>query len=294
MKHSCAIIGGGEFAVHNTIPALCRLGRFDIRTIMESTASRAAELKRKFPELTVTGSYDAVLDDPGIAAVFIATRHHQHKDQIMAALAAGKHVFSEKPMAMNLDDARLILAATRNAGKKFMIGFNRRFSPLARIMKQKLSSIKGPVFINYRWINKPWDSLWPFDPVEGGGKLVSSGCHMSDLIMFLLGAVTLPQERLEIFAAGGVMVMENFQTLRFFDMPGENLALPQPEKGIAEEMAAFADYLDGRFPRSPCSAEDGFNTVLCCAAAQESQRTMRKISTGALWQDRREPVAALL
>ena len=87
---------------------------------------------------------------------------------------------------MTLRDAEEIAMEVRKYDRKLMIGLNRRFSPLAGKIKELLTKTDGPLVINYRWINEAWDAEWPFDPVQGGGKLVSSGCHMLDFVMFLL------------------------------------------------------------------------------------------------------------
>ena len=321
MKIKCAIIGGGEFALNSTIPSLLRTNRFDIKYLVVRSGERISGLGNSMDPILLTSSIDAVLHDPDINCVFITTRHHLHKEQIIAALNAGKNVFSEKPLAMNLSDARQIIDVARNSKCKIMLGFNRRFSQFALEIRRHLQNIAGPFIVNYRWINKIWDSTWPFDAVEGGGKLISSGCHLLDLTMFLLdevplqvsasistmvrseinthdsaslclefasgsianictselGTASLPQEKMEIFTRQGAIIMENFQNLSFYDMDSENITLKQPEKGIDAEMFAFADYLEGKITNSPCSIMDGYNTVLCCAAALESQQKRTKI-----------------
>lgn len=326
MKIKCAIIGAGEFTFNNIIPSLSRTNRFDIKYLVARSRQRILELGDALGSIKPTSSIDEVLHDPEINCVFVSTRHHLHKDQIIAALAAGKNVFSEKPLAMNLNDARQIVAAARHSTCKMMLGFNRRFSPFALEIRRHLQHIAGPFIVNYRWINKMWDVTWPFDAVEGGGKLISSGCHLLDLTMFLLnevprqisasistmirpqikthdsaslclefasgsvanictselGATSLPQEKMEIFTRQGAIVMEDFQKLSFYDMAAQNITLAQPEKGIDAEMIAFADYLEGKTTQSPCSVLDGYNTVLCCAAALESQQKQVKIQLDAI------------
>lgn len=190
MNYTCAVIGYGDFARDCTIPSLHNTGRFRIKYVLVHSKERARELNAEKNEKDKTEfvvSYDLILKDPEIDCVIIVTRHDKHKEQILRAVRAGKAVFTEKPMAMNLPDAELIASEVKRSGVKLMVGLNRRFSTFASQIKQKLSEVDGPVLINYRWINQAWDAVWPFDPVEGGGKLVSSGCHMLDFVMFLLG-----------------------------------------------------------------------------------------------------------
>lgn len=191
MQNNCAIIGYGDFTRNCTIPSLNTTKRFKIKYILVRSAERAVELNalNKDSDTLFVNSYERILNDDEVKSVFIVTRHDKHKEQILQAVRAGKAVFTEKPMAMNLVDAEEIAAEVKDTGVKLMVGFNRRFSPFALEIKSILQNIQGPFLINYRWINQAWEARWPFDLVEGGGKLVSSGCHMLDLVMFLLGDV---------------------------------------------------------------------------------------------------------
>ena len=123
MKIKCAIIGGGEFALNSTIPSLLRTKRFDIKYLVVRSGDRISGLGNSMDPITLTSSIDEVLHDPEINSVFITTRHHLHKEQIIAALNADKNVFSEKPLAMNLSDARQILDVARNSKCKIMLKF---------------------------------------------------------------------------------------------------------------------------------------------------------------------------
>ena len=210
MHYNCAVIGYGDFARDCTIPSLRNTGRFRIKYILVHSEDRAKELNAENNEKGKTEfvvSYDLILKDPEIDCVIIVTRHDKHKEQILAAIRAGKAVFTEKPMAMNLPDAELIASEVERSGVKLMVGLNRRFSTFALQIKQKLSEIEGPFLINYRWINQAWDAVWPFDPVEGGGKLVSSGCHMLDFVMFLLG-----EPPLSVSAQLNIMIKKGIKT----------------------------------------------------------------------------------
>lgn len=324
MHFNCAIIGYGEFTKNCTIPALQRTGCFRIKYILVRSAERAKELNAsddKDSKTVFVDSYELILNDPDVACVFIVTRHDKHRDQILQAVRAGKAIFTEKPMAMNLADAELIASEVERSGVKLMIGLNRRFSPFAVEMRRRLAAIEGPFLINYRWINQAWDTNWPFDPVEGGGKLVSSGCHMLDFVMFLLGgppqsvcgklstmvktgikthdsasvrldyadgttvnictselgAVSYPQEKMEVFSRDGVIVMDNFKHLSYYLIESGDICLDQQNKGVMEEMEAFAKYLDGTYATSPCGVIEGVNVARCTAACLKSSELECKI-----------------
>jgi predicted dehydrogenase len=90
--------------------------------------------------LTLAASYEALLADPGIDAVVLATPHSLHATQVMAAAAARKHVFCEKPFALTKTDAEAAVHATRRAGVTLGLGYNRRFHPEMTKLRQRIRS----------------------------------------------------------------------------------------------------------------------------------------------------------
>jgi len=132
-----------------------------------------------------------VIHDEAIDAVLIATRHDQHASLTAAALEAGKAVFVEKPLATTEDglaDVSDIVAAASDP--RLMVGFNRRFAPLAVRCKNFMADRQSPLFISYR-VNAgalPADS-WALDRVEGGGRIIGEVCHFVDFLCFLTDAV---------------------------------------------------------------------------------------------------------
>lgn len=314
-----AIIGFGDFTNNIIIPFMNKTGGYRIKAGLVHSPERIDYVTQKFSLEYATTDYQKILNDNDIHAVFIATRHHQHKEQIIAAIKAGKAVFTEKPMSMTRSDAEQISQVVNNEKGKLMIGFNRRFSPLIVKLKQALHKIESPYIINYRWINKAWTDTWPFDPVYGGGKLISSGCHMIDLVLYIMGkmpqsinasigklhhknikthdtvsimmnfndgsivnilsgemgAQGYPQEKLEVFTNFGVIVLDDFKTLKFYDIAEENMSFRGQEKGFIEEFLAFHGYLqDGCV--SPCGVEDGLNVAICINACLDTSQMNRK------------------
>jgi predicted dehydrogenase len=104
----------------------------------------------------------------------------------VAALEAGKHVFVEKPMALTLEECRAIREAERAAGRQVAVGFNRRFAPMYRELKQALARRAAPAVINCR-VNSPGisGSYWMADP-SIGGAILGEACHFVDLMYWLV------------------------------------------------------------------------------------------------------------
>jgi len=138
----------------------------------------------------VSSDSSAAMADPDVDAVFITTPHNSHAAMVCEALEAGKHVFVEKPLAMNLEELDRVTEAMRShADQILMVGFNRRFSPHTVEMKGWLASNPGPksivLTINAGAI--PGDH-WTQDLSVGGGRIIGEGCHFIDLARFLAGS----------------------------------------------------------------------------------------------------------
>ncbi len=102
----------------------------DIRFVRAATRTPAnAEDFCRERQVALVGSYDEILSAPDIDAVVLATPHSQHRAQALAAIAAGKHVFVEKPLTLDLDSALAVAAAARKAGLVLAVGLARRFHP---------------------------------------------------------------------------------------------------------------------------------------------------------------------
>jgi len=105
------------------------------------------------------------------------------------ALNSGKHVFVEKPLALYETDLNKIISAINKTGKTVTIGFNRRFSPHSRRIKELVGKNPGPMNIiatmNAGYISP---DVWVHDPKVGGGRILGEACHYIDLITFLTGS----------------------------------------------------------------------------------------------------------
>ncbi|PCI26078.1 MAG: dehydrogenase, partial [SAR324 cluster bacterium] len=136
-----------------------------------------------------TTDYKVLLQDNEINTLLITTQHNSHKKFVCESLQAGKHVFVEKPLAMNREELQEIEDVyQKHPGLQLLVGFNRRFSPHALKMKQLLETRISPLSmimtVNAGQI--PVDH-WTQDPKRGGGRIIGEGCHFIDLLMFLVG-----------------------------------------------------------------------------------------------------------
>ena len=154
------------------------------------------------------GDYAAMLAHPGLDAVFLVTPTTLHADQIIAALKAGKHVFSEKPLALDLADCRRVEdEATRHPRQKVMIGFVRRFDPHYRNARAKIEAgaIGRPFLVRSQCAdqNDPDGFFVRFAPTSGG-ILLDMSVHDIDGARWLLGA----DRATRVYATGTIAIHE--------------------------------------------------------------------------------------
>jgi predicted dehydrogenase len=185
-----AVIGAGNFTARTLLPALSQQRPpAALATIVSERGLSAAQAARSFAAARATTDAGMVLADAAVTTVFITTRHDTHAAQACAALAAGKHVWVEKPLALSLADLEAITAAAKGSGRMLMVGFNRRFAPLAVRLRQALAQRTGPlrleVQVNAGRLER---EHWALDPRTGGGRIVGEGCHFIDLLRYLAGA----------------------------------------------------------------------------------------------------------
>jgi predicted dehydrogenase/threonine dehydrogenase-like Zn-dependent dehydrogenase len=184
------VLGAGSFAQNTLLPALKAIPGVSFIGVCNATGPRSRHAADQFGFSYCSNSEAELLQDSKIQAVLIATRHHLHARQALAALRAGKAVFCEKPLCLNEDElASLISVATVDHAPLLMVGFNRRFAPMTVQIKKFLDEIHEPLAIHYR-VNAgyvPADH-WVNDPEQGGGRILGEVCHFVDFLCFLAGA----------------------------------------------------------------------------------------------------------
>lgn len=193
------VIGAGSFATHELLPLLKSLP-VELRTIASLTGVRAEALARSHGFGECTSDADVILRDPSIDAVLILTRHDTHADLARRALDAGKHVFVEKPLALNHAELERVRQAQQQSGKLLMVGFNRRYAPLAVQLKQAFLGRTQPMFVRYLanvGLRPP--EHWLHHAQEGGGVIVGEACHHLD---FCCWVVDRPVSRVDVHPLG--------------------------------------------------------------------------------------------
>jgi predicted dehydrogenase/threonine dehydrogenase-like Zn-dependent dehydrogenase len=203
-----ACLGAGSFARGILLPALAGEKRLRPRLLCSAGGLTAKQAGERFGFEAITTEEDDCFADRNIAAVFIATRHGDHARQVVKALAAGKHVFVEKPLCLTLEElAEISSLLTPDSSlltphsPLLMVGFNRRFSPAAAHVRKLFADVAPPIAVSIRFnAGAVAAGHWTQDEEEGGGRLIGEACHAIDLATFLAGS---PPVRVFAEAAGG-------------------------------------------------------------------------------------------
>jgi len=181
------VIGAGNFAGAMIVPLLKELNA-NVKYIASAKGLSGTTLAKKYKIPFSTSRYQDILEDADIDAVIITTRHSAHASQVIESLKAGKDVFVEKPLALNLEELEAIKSAYSASSKTVTVGFNRRFSPFSIAAKELLN--EGPVQIiatmNAGFIP---ENSWVHDLESGGGRIIGEACHYIDLISFFAGSI---------------------------------------------------------------------------------------------------------
>ncbi len=180
-----AVIGLGWFGeIHcETIAGIAEL---ELAALVTRRPDRLRAMSTKFGVEKVATDYCDILADPSIDAVSIVTQWHQHVEPACAALEAGKHVFLEKPMAMDLGECRRILEAARMSPGILQVGHICRFNPRYRMAKMAIDEGRiGRVVAMSSRRNIPL--AWTREIIRKIGPVVGDGVHDTDLMLWLTG-----------------------------------------------------------------------------------------------------------
>ena len=244
-SRTAGIIGCGNFASRVLVPELRR------QAAAPSAFASANGLSAKLlagSAATATTDVAALLDHPGLAKVFIATRHDEHGELARAALASGKSVWVEKPLALTESDLDATMAVARASASVLAVGFNRRFAPLAVRLRAALAAKSGPrrFTVDVNAGRLPADH-WTLDSKQGGGRIVGEACHFVDLLRFLSGSSIVSARALsrdvdgqdggcfELTFANGDLAKLNYRT----DLPAH-----LPKERIAVEGEGYSAVID--------------------------------------------------
>lgn len=287
-RTSVGFIGAGNYASAVLMPAFREAGA-RLRIIASAGGVSGLHAAKKFGFEVTTTDTPSLLNDPSIAAIVITTRHDSHARLVADGLRAGKHVFVEKPLALDLaglaEIEQTFSLARGGRSPMLMVGFNRRFAPHTIRIKELLAAVREPkAFVMTVNAGALPANHWALDPEVGGGRINGEACHFIDLLRFLSGApiahfnvvsmagangvavghdraiITLrfrdgsigtiqylangdrgfPKERLEVFAGGRILQLDNFRKLIGFGWPSfRRMNLWRQDKGQRACAAAF-------------------------------------------------------
>jgi predicted dehydrogenase/threonine dehydrogenase-like Zn-dependent dehydrogenase len=232
------MIGAGNYAQKFLLPNFQAAG-VDFHSVATASGVTARQVADKYGFRYCVSSADEVLDDKEINLVVVATRHDTHAKLARRALESGHHVFVEKPLAMNAEELDELITSAIVAEPHLMVGFNRRFSPLARAAREFFKDRKAPLSISYR-VNagRIPATHWIQDPLQGGGRIVGEVCHFIDLMQFLTGSVTT-RVYAEAIRSSQTDIVDHdsvFVTLRFADGSNGSIAyLSEGDKAMPKE-----------------------------------------------------------
>lgn len=223
-KCVAAMIGSGNYAKMTMGPGLAKTDARMKYVSARTNAAAAAHLAQKYRFENATTDLDQILTDPEVNAVFITTSHNSHARLACRSLEAGKHTFVEKPLCLTVEELEEIKKVRRSEGEKvgglagekikdetirkledgsslssnhlnistfpqLMVGFNRRFSPHVRKIKELLSGRGEPLAMHFACnagIIPP--DVWVHDPEIGGGRIIGEACHFIDLLSYIGGS----------------------------------------------------------------------------------------------------------
>lgn len=184
------LIGCGSIAQLVHLNLLTRLPDVALVALAEPDPQRRQTASQRAPTAVAYSSYEELLAMPEVEAVVICLPNALHAQAAIAALAQGKHVYLEKPLAITLSEGYTLLTASQRAGVVGMIGFNLRFHPLFQEARQLIQSARLGALVGARSIRSTRvQSLppWKLSRQSGGGVLLDLASHHIDLVHFLFG-----------------------------------------------------------------------------------------------------------
>ncbi len=182
---------------------LARQGQVGVALVYDHDAARGRSYAQKFDGAQFTDSPQAILSDPRITSVVVCSETVYHRDLVVAAARAGKHIFCEKPLGLGRADAEAMAQAIREAGVLFQTGFFLRGDPVHQFIRREVQAGHLGKLTRVRYTNchqaalDGWfdtDYRWLTDPtLAGGGAMLDLGAHVLDIILH-----TYPQTEGEI------------------------------------------------------------------------------------------------
>jgi predicted dehydrogenase/threonine dehydrogenase-like Zn-dependent dehydrogenase len=232
------LIGAGGYAKAMLLPNFKTVGA-EFQSIATASGVTARSVGEQHGFRFCVSRAEEVIDDRETNLIVIATRHDTHARLTQQALERGRHVFVEKPLALNDEELAGVVAAAEQSRGQLMVGFNRRFSPLAIAAKELFANRTAPLSINYR-VNagRVPPGHWAHDPKEGGGRIIGEVCHFVDFMHFITGSLTIRVYAQAISSRDQNVVNDDsvFITLSFADGSNGSIAyLAEGDRAMAKE-----------------------------------------------------------
>ena len=192
-KINIGFIGAGNYALSYLLPNIPKSEDIALKGILDASGTVSRKVAEKYGFEFCTSDEKDIFENEEINTIFIATRHDSHAQYVLQGLRAGKNISVEKPLCLKeseLEEIKETYGSLIAQGKAplLMVGFNRRFSPLTKILKERFGN--GSMAMIYR-INAgpiPPDT-WIQDREIGGGRIIGEVCHFVDFLTFLNGSL---------------------------------------------------------------------------------------------------------
>ena len=189
------IIGAGNVAEFKSGPALMHAPGSTVVAVMRRDAEKARYFALRHGVARWYTDVDALLADPEVDAVYVASPHHQHLAHVTRAVGAGKSILSEKPVGVSTGEAQAVVDVCRAASVSLSVAYYRRYWPVVQEMRRLLADgaigevVQARVQLADLYLPDP-DRDWITEPEQaGGGALANAGSHWIDLVRYLLGDV---------------------------------------------------------------------------------------------------------
>jgi predicted dehydrogenase len=276
------IIGAGNFTAMTLLPSLKKASA-QLVSIASARGVSATALAQKYKIAKSATDYKQLISDPEVALVMITTRHNLHAKMVIECLEKKKHVFVEKPLALNNEELDEIIQHY-NEESTLTVGFNRRFSPHIQKMKRLLGAAPMNVIATMNAASIP-PNVWVHDMMIGGGRIIGEACHYIDLVSFLTdskvksvcmnamginppentdnasillkyengstgvinyfsnGSKSYSKERVEVYSQDRTLVMDNFRETTGYGFKGFSKMKTRLDKGHNEQFRLLTEKL---------------------------------------------------
>ena len=293
------LVGPGFVGAHH-IDAVRRLGFVDVVAIAASSEASARQKADALGVPRAYGSYEALAADPDVHVVHNTTPNNLHVAVIMAALTHRKHIISDKPLALNAEDARSLLNAAREAGVVHAVTFNYRGNPLVQHAREMLSAgeLGRPHFIHgaylQDWLLRPTDFSWRLEPDKGGksSAIGDIGSHWCDLVQHVVG------RRIEsVLASLTTVVPMRFKPARNREAFQRDDASGEPVTVKSEDLATVLVRLEGGVQGAVCVGQvcaGHKNDLWFEVSAERGSIRWAQERQNELWIGRRDEANAVL